>query len=206
LAVLVGYLVIYLTDMPHWEGRILVMIVLLPSINGWILWYGINPKTQMMSPDPKFAKNRGRHEVELRIVIIAFGLLMAYWMTLPLGADLIGLARGDRLIDKTNAVALHEVGGTADWFLYQSVEFSDKGHVDAYTFVFYPSRTKAGVAYDFIALPRTHIILDCHESRTEKGEKVGRAAAGCPTSRAVRKVEITKPRFVLRLDKRGIGV
>jgi len=164
-AVLVGYLVIYLTGMPRWEGRILVMAVLVPSINVWILWYGINPKTKMMKSDPKFDQNRGRHEVELRIVIIAFGLVMAYWMTLPLTADLIGIARGAKLVSKTNAVAVHEVGETADWFLYQSVEFSDKGNLDAYTFFFYPGRTRAGVAYDFIALPRTHIILDCHESR-----------------------------------------
>jgi hypothetical protein len=171
LVVLAGYLAIYLTGMPRWEGRILVMAVLLPSINGWILWHGINPKTKMMSPDPKFAKNRGRHEVEARIVIVAFGLVMACWMTLPLAADLIGLARGAKLVRKTNAVALHEVGGTADWFLYQSVEFSDRGNVDAYTFAFYPGRTKAGVAYDFIALPRTHIIVDCRESIADN--KVG---------------------------------
>src|SRR5436305_1655140 len=123
LAVLVGYLIIYFTGMPRWEGRILVMAVLWPAINGWMLWYGINPKTKMMTPDPQFDKNRGRHETELRIVIIAFGLLMAYWMTLPLAADLIALARGAKLVSKTNAVALHKVGGTADWFLYQSVEF-----------------------------------------------------------------------------------
>jgi hypothetical protein len=167
-AVLVGYLVIYLTGMPRWEGRILVMAVLLPSINGWILWYGINPKTKMMRPDPKFNKNRGRHEVELRIVIIAFGVLMAYWMTVPLTADLVGIARGTKLVSKTNAVALHEVGGTVDWSLYQSVEFSDKGNVEAYTFFFFPVRTRAGVGYDFIALPRTRIILDCHESRVPR--------------------------------------
>lgn len=167
LVVFVIYLVIYYTVLPPWKGRILLLAVFWPSVNAWILWCGINPKTKMMNADPKFDKNRRRHEIEAKMVLVAVGLLMAYWMTLPLAADIIGLARGTKLISKKNAVAEREVGGTADWFLYQSVEFSDGGTVEAYTFVFYPTRTRAGVAYDFVALPRTHIILDCHQSKTE---------------------------------------
>ena len=171
LAVLVAYVVIYATGMPHWKGRILIMALLLPSVNVWILWYGINPKTKMMNPDPQFDKNRRRHELEGRIVIVVFGLFLAFWMTLPLLGDLIGLACGQKLVTGTNVVALHEVGGTSDWAFYQSVEFSDKGKVEAYTFVFFPTRTMAGRTYDFIALPRTHLILDCHESKTVTREK-----------------------------------
>ncbi len=171
LALLVAYVVIYAMGMPQWKGRILMMALLLPSVNVWILWYGINPKTKMMNPDPQFDKNRRRHEFELRMVTILFALLIGYWMTLPLLGDLIGLARGERLVTRTNVVALHEVGGTSDWAFYQSVEFSDKGKVEAYIFVFFPTRTMAGMTYDFIALPRTHLILDCHESKTVTREK-----------------------------------
>ena len=160
------FLFTYATGMARWAGRIAVLLVLWPSVNAWILWYGINPKSRMMNPDPDFDKNRSRHELELRLVVVAVALLMAYWMTLPLMADLIGLARGLPLVAKTSAVALHEVGGTADWSIYQSVEFSDQANnVEAYTFFFFPGRTRPGVAYDFIALPRTHIILDCHETK-----------------------------------------
>lgn len=45
LVLLVVYVVIYATGMPQWKGRILIMALLLPSVNVWILWYGINPKT-----------------------------------------------------------------------------------------------------------------------------------------------------------------
>ncbi|HXF11792.1 MAG TPA: hypothetical protein VN517_01465 [Terriglobales bacterium] len=144
------YLIINATGMPRATSRIAILLVLWPLVNAWILWYGISPKSKMMNPDPQFDNNRNRHSLELRLVLVAFALVMAYWMTLPLMGDLIGLISGAPLLVKRNVVALHEVGGTADSYIYQAVEFSDQANnVEAYTFFLFPARTRHGVAYDF---------------------------------------------------------
>lgn len=154
------YVMVYITGAPQWLAQIIVVSLAFLALNIWILWYGFSRKNKMINSDPEFDTHRRRHEIELRIVVIAFGLLMAYWMTVPLAVDLIGLIRGGNIIQRTNAVAMHEVGGTSDWFLYQSVEFSVNGKIEAYTFFLLPQRTMAGATYDLIALPRTHIILE----------------------------------------------
>jgi len=131
------------------------------------LWYGINPKTRIIRPsgklnDPRYQKVRPRIEVILRVLIVAFGLLVLYEDTIPLTVDVVQAARGERPVKIIGTVTYKSVPFGGVWFLKQSVRV--QGYRDAYFLLYSATPLLVGRSYELLILPRSRMILDFSES------------------------------------------
>jgi hypothetical protein len=112
--------------------------------------------------EPRFDKVRQRKERGMRILVVAFGLLLFFYVTLPLALDLIHLAGGEKPTTITAVVKYKSVPLGGMWFIHQSVRFTR----DAISYsLFYSWKPlQVDTSYQFIVLPRSREILDFHES------------------------------------------
>lgn len=123
-----------------------------------ILWFGL--KSQMIRPggklyQPKFDGVRPQIERNMRILVLAFGCFVLYFLTLPFGIDLFRLATGEKPLRIMETVT-HESRSFRSPVL--SVSFSDEAKDYE---LFYPTKPLlAGHTYQLVVLPRSRLILD----------------------------------------------
>lgn len=151
---------------PVWLGRAIAVSSFTFFVTAAAFWSGLNPNVRMIKggryAQPDFAKFRRRTEIELRIVVVLFGILYAYYAALPLASDLIQLSFGERPAVFTDKISYRSTALFGVVLGENSVRFaSQKGSY--YLFYNWTKPLKMGQSYDFVVLPRSRTILDFHE-------------------------------------------
>lgn len=159
---LAPYLVLSLSRVPQALGRGVIVSIWLFGFPVAIGWFAL--KSQMIRPggklyQPRFDAVRPTIERNIRILAMAFGVFFVYFATLPFARDLIQLASGEASLQITSQVKLKESGYRN--LVEKTIGFSEGGKN---YYLWYPSKSiQVGRTYEFVALPRSRIILDYRE-------------------------------------------
>jgi hypothetical protein len=161
IAILIGpYLVLLSPDVPQALGRTIAVSIWAFCAPVAIFWFGL--KSQMIRPggklhQPQFDDVRPKIERNLRILVIAFGIFYFFILTVPFAEDLIQLANSQRLLRIKEEVKYRRFGRGP----MQSIGLS---HSDRNYYLFYATKLlRVGGTYEFVVLPRSHVLLDYAE-------------------------------------------
>ena len=163
------YFLIYAPGVSPCLGRAVAISIPILFLTVGVFWYGINPRAVFIRPtgrlsEPKFGGLRPRIEVGIRIAVIAFGLAVAFGVTIPFLVDIVTFARGYEP-HKVTAVVEHQTRPLmVTSYLMQSVELSGNGAREYYHLLYSTVPLEVGKTYQFTVLPRSHMILDVRQS------------------------------------------
>jgi len=151
---------------PPWVGRAAAVSSFTFFATIAVFWRGLSPKSKMIRggrlSESRFDNVRPKIERGMRLLVVAFGFLLSFYVALPLALDLFHLAGGEKPTTITAVVKYKSVPLGGIWFVHQSVRFTR----DAVSYsLFYSWKPlQVGSSYQFTLLPRSREILDFHES------------------------------------------
>jgi hypothetical protein len=165
LVFLIPCLLVSLPGMPPWLARAIAVSVLVLGGTSFFFLAGLVPKLKLVSVGPKllrpeFDAIRPKLERNLRLFVLALGAFMFFFVTLPVTEDIIHLCAGEKPVQifETPRSTSTLFGA---WFLVQFVRFSS---AEGNNILLYSvNRVRAGRKYEFLVLPRSHLIMDFHE-------------------------------------------
>ncbi|HWY08065.1 MAG TPA: hypothetical protein VNY24_14490 [Candidatus Acidoferrales bacterium] len=167
LFLLLFFILISLLGAPAWIGRAIAVSIFALCATIGIFWFGLSPKSKMIRAggkfnEPQFDEVRPQIEKGIRILVVAFGVFFAFYVSVPVGSDLIHLVGGEKPIRITAVAKDNSIPLFGLWFVHQTVRFQRGG--ESYSLFFSWEHVRIGASYEFVVLPRSREILDFHES------------------------------------------
>ena len=152
---------------PVWLGRTIAISSFTFFVTVAIFWFGLNPKTKMIRGGryaaPDFAKFRRRTEIEIRIVVVAFGIFFAYSDATPLASDILHLCAGEKPAAFKAEVTYRTTALFGGALLGENSVRLASTNGSYYLFYNWTKQIKVGRSYEFVVLPRSRTILDLDE-------------------------------------------
>jgi hypothetical protein len=173
---LLPFLLVSLLGVPVWMGRAMAVSIFVIFGTIGIFWFGLSSKSKMIRDggkfnEPQYDESRPQIEKGIRILVVAFGIFFFFYMTCPVGSDLIHLAGGERPLRITGVVKDNSIPLFGLWFVHQTVRVTRDD--ESYSLFYSWKHVRIGTSYECLVLPRSREILDFHESGTG-GEDVRR--------------------------------
>ncbi len=163
------FIMVSLPGIPVWRGRVVAVSSFIFFGTVAIFWYGLSPKSRIIRDSGKlsnvqYLRLRPKIEKAIRFLIVAFGVLFFFKVTLPFALDIFQLVGGEEPVRSVEVVKYKSVPFGGLWFLKQSLRFTR----DAMPYSLFYSWTPVRVdeSYEFVFLPRSRIILDFNRSGT----------------------------------------
>jgi hypothetical protein len=164
----IPYLLLSVPGVPPPLGRTIGASILCLGAASFFILGGLVPKLKLISVGPKlrrpeFDDIRPMLERRLRLIAIGLGVFMLF-LARPLVVDVVHLCKGERPVQIVEIPrSTSSVFGL--WFLVQFVNVSPSE--PSHTLIYSVSPIRAGRKYEFLLLPRSHLILDFHELDSE---------------------------------------
>ncbi len=160
----VPYLVIYISGLPHWVGRLMADLIFVLTLTLGIFLYSLSSKMRMILEGgklsrPEYARVRPKIERAIRIAGVAFGLFFTFYVTAPFVGDF-----GSVLASKAPLKISSQVraGSGLMVFFRQSVYPVDPGvrSNTPYRLLYSLNPIQSGRRYELSVLPKSRMVVD----------------------------------------------
>jgi hypothetical protein len=167
---IVPYLLIYVSGLPHWVGRLIGISIFVVLLTVGIFAYSLSPNVKMILAGgklslPEYAQVRPKVEKAIRVLGVAFGLFFTIYVSIPFAVDMGSVLASNAPVVITGQVRLSSSPLLGMVFLKQSVFLQGPAASSrlSYSLLYSLSPIHPGRKYQLQVLPRSRIIVDYAE-------------------------------------------
>jgi membrane protease YdiL (CAAX protease family) len=164
IGVVLPNILIYSGMFPRWVARTLAVGIVCVAMTIFFTWKGLGSESRIIVPNSPY--NASRYEAsrpKIILAIRAFFLVLAlfclFYIVVPLSADVVGLARGQKPIQITETITAKS--NSLFGMLVQWVNLTDSDGQDGLWYSWEPLHVHE--TYAFTILPRSRLIVDFHD-------------------------------------------